>query len=110
MTIKDVYEKLYVLTSISGDGVVKEKTEILAQLFKDIGKNGVRYAVRIPLATLRLGIGDPTILDALSFAHTGDKSIRKELEQAYNRCSDLGLVAKTLFIEGKEKLKNLKLL
>jgi DNA ligase 1 len=48
---------------------------------------------------LRLGIGDPTIMDALSTARTGGLSERKALERAYNLTSDLGLVARR-YVEG----------
>ena len=45
---------------------------------------------------MRLGFSDMTILDALSWMYAGDKSIRSDLETAYNVCADLGLVAETL--------------
>src|SRR5881275_1480605 len=51
---------------------------------------------------LRLGIGDPTVLDALSFARKGDRSLRPLLEGAYNRASDLGLIAKTFWSGGED--------
>jgi DNA ligase-1 len=57
-----------------------------------------------------LGIGDPTVLDALATAKLGDKSQRKLLEGAYNRTSDLGLIAKTLWDKGLPAVQNLKLM
>src|SRR5215831_16715696 len=45
---------------------------------------------------LRLGIGTPTILDALAQAHAGGRAARPVLERAYNICCDLGRVAATL--------------
>jgi hypothetical protein len=30
---------------------------------------------------MRLGVGDPTVLDAFSFARVGDKNLRKGLER-----------------------------
>src|SRR5260370_22830246 len=57
---------------------------------------------------MRLGIGDPTVLDALSFAKTGDRSLRPVLEGAYNRTSDLGLIARTLWDSGEAGLEALK--
>ena len=60
------------------------------------------------LGNTRLGIGDPTVLDALATAKLGDKTKSKLLEGAYNRTSDLGLIAKTLWekgLRGVEKLE-----
>jgi DNA ligase-1 len=57
---------------------------------------------------MRLGIGDPTVLDALSFARKGDRSLRPVLEAAYNRTSDLGLIARTLWESGETGLDALK--
>jgi DNA ligase-1 len=56
---------------------------------------------------MRLGVGDPTVLDALSFAKVGDRSLRKGLERAYNETSDLGLVGKTLWEGGIEAVDGL---
>src|SRR5436305_215594 len=63
---------------------------------------------RITLGKMRLGIGDPTVLDALSFAKKGDRSLRPVLEGAYNRTSDLGLIARTLWESGEQGLDALK--
>jgi DNA ligase-1 len=49
-------------------------------------------------------------LDALATAKLGDKSQRKLLEGAYNRTSDLGLIAKTLWDKGLPAVQNLKLM
>src|SRR5947199_9370574 len=57
---------------------------------------------------MRLRIGSPTVLDALSFAKQGDRSLRPVLEAAYNRTSDLGLIARTLSERGETGLDALK--
>jgi DNA ligase-1 len=57
---------------------------------------------------MRLGIGDPTVLDAMSFAKKGDRSLRAVLEAAYNRTSDLGLIARTLWDASESGLEALK--
>ena len=49
---------------------------------------------------LRLGIGTPTILDALAQVYAGGRKNRAVLERAYNICCDLGLVAATLASDG----------
>src|SRR5437879_1104872 len=64
--------------------------------------------VRITLGEMRLGSGDPTVLDAMSYAKQGARSLRPVLEAAYNRTSDLGLIAHTLWQEGEAGLDALK--
>lgn len=61
------------------------------------------------MGTLRLGIADYTVIDALTLAFTADKSNRQILEHAYNVSSDLGTVARLLAIKGLESLRLLKI-
>jgi len=96
----DIEEIVLVLKEIAqtkGEGTVEKKTTLLADLLKKVDSISAKYVIRIPLGNLRLGIGDPTILDALATVKFGDKKNRKLLEGAYNRTSDLGLIAKTLW-------------
>ncbi|HEX8932496.1 MAG TPA: ATP-dependent DNA ligase, partial [Patescibacteria group bacterium] len=108
-SVSEVFKKLLELAQITGVGSVEKKIQFLKdELFEKLDTASVKYIVRIVLGNLRLGIGDPTILDALAVALLGDKSKRKELEGAYNRTSALGLVGKTLQEEGLETIKKLK--
>ena len=68
-----------------------------------------RYLVRIPTGRLGLGIGNPTILDALSVKEVGDKSLREQLERGFNVTSDLGLVAKTFYEKGIEAIDHIEM-
>ena len=109
MTIDQSYMALHEIGHIAGVGSVEKKmTFFRDELLKKLDPVSVKYVVRIVLGNLRLGIGDPTILDALSLAILGDKSQRKVLEGAYNRTSALGLVAKVLKEKGLDAVKNLK--
>ena len=76
--------------------------------YGDLDPASAKHLVRITVGKLRLGIGDPTVLDALSFAKRGDRSLRPVLEGAYNRTSDLGLIARTLWERGETGLDALK--
>jgi len=100
ITVSDVFEILTQIAKTQGLGTVEKRQVLLSDLLRKSDSNSVRYLVRIPLGNLRLGIGDPTILDGLAKAKLGDKSKRKLLEGAYNRTSDLGLIAKTLWEKG----------
>jgi DNA ligase-1 len=96
-SVKDVFDCLTEIAHTSGDGTVEKKIRLLSDLLKKVDHVSAKYLVRIPLANLRLGIGDPTVLDALATVRLGGKGQRHYLEGAYNRTSDLGLIAQTLW-------------
>lgn len=100
LTVAGVFEGLHDLATASGAGSVEAKVRKLVSLLGQATPLEARYLVRIPLGTLRLGVGDPTILDAISEARANDRSWRPPLERAYNLCSDLGLVAETAWTRG----------
>jgi DNA ligase-1 len=93
----------------AGAGSVEKKRSLFAALLKEVDPTSAKHLVRIALGRLRLGIGDPTVLDALSFASKGDKSLRPVLEGAYNRVSDLGLIARTFWSGGEGEVNALKI-
>ncbi len=109
LTITDVYNDLYKIATTSGEGSVDKKISILAKLLEDLDKKAAKHLVKITLSKLRLGIGDPTVLDALSLAKEGDKSARPVLEDAYNKTSDLGFVAKTYWSKGLKAVEKTEL-
>ncbi len=104
MDIEYVYNALLKIAKTSGAGSQDLKIKYLTELLNNASPAEARFIVRFVLGRLRLGVGDPTILDALSVSKTGDKTLREELERAYNVCSDLGYVAKTFF-ENQKKIK-----
>jgi len=110
VTIGEVFEILTKIAKTSGEGTVEKRQTLLSDLLKKLDPISAKHLVRIPLGNTRLGIGDPTILDGLATAKLGDKSKRKLLEGAYNRTSDLGLIAKTLFSEGLQAVQKLKVM
>ena len=108
MTVGQVFEILTKIAKTSGEGTVEKRQTLLSDLLKKMDSLSAKFLVRIPLGNLRLGIGDPTILDGLALAKLGDKNKRKLLEGAYNRTSDLGLIAKTLWDKGLDGVQRLK--
>lgn len=104
-----VFEKLREIATTSGDGTVEKRVKLLADLLKQSSPREARYLLRVPMGHLRLGVGDVTVLDGLSWSVTGDKSLRPELERAYNITSDLGLVATTFKEGGADALRKLKI-
>lgn len=110
LSVSALYKRLQGIVENSGEGAVAKKVGLLADILRDVSPKEAKYVLRIILGRLRLGIGDPTVLDSLSLAYQGDKSLRPKLERAYNLCSDLGLVAEVLFRKGIEQIEDFKVI
>ena len=109
LSVSQVSDELLKIAKTSGKGAVEKKVSTLSDLLGSIDPISAKHVVNIPLGTLRLGIGDATVLDSLSLAKHGNKSLRPILEDAYNKTSDLGFVAETFFKSGVNGIKNVKL-
>ncbi len=109
ISVQEVFDVLTEIANTSGGGTVEKRLNLLSELLKKVDTSSAKYVVRIPLGNLRLGIGDPTIMDGLAEAVLGDKSKRKLLEGAYNRTSDLGLIGQTLVSKGLVAVQKLKI-
>ena len=84
------------IANAEGPGSQGRKLELLGGLLARATPLEARYLLRLVTGNLRLGIGTPTILDALAQVHAGGRADRKILERAYNICCDLGQVAAVL--------------
>lgn len=104
LSVSDVYNAFDQIAKESGKGSSGRKIDRLVRVMVNSSPLGARYIARTVVGTLRLGVGDMTILDALSLAFTGSSENRGQLERAYNLTSDLGAVAKTLAEEGLESV------
>jgi DNA ligase-1 len=104
LTVVQVFERLKTIATTSGEGTVEKKTDLLSDLLSKVTGGEARYVLRIPLGRLRLGIGDPTVMEGLSWSKTGDKTLRPQIERAYNVCCDLGQVAHVFKAEGVDAL------
>ncbi len=91
-----VVDTLHQVAGAEGPGSQGRKLDLLAGLLAQATPLEARYLLRHVTGGLRLGIGTPTILDALAQVHAGGRAARPVLERAYNICCDLGLVAATL--------------
>ena len=109
LTVKDVYNGMIRIAEASGRGSEDLKIKILAELLNNASPLEARYITRIPLNKLRLGVGDPTIMDALSVMKKNDKSLRENLQRGYNLCSDLGKIAKIFKEKGVEEVEKIKI-
>ena len=97
LSVDDVFQGLKAIAQTAGKGTIEKRISLLTDLLKQVDSLSAKYLVRILLGNLRLGIGDSTMLDALATVKFDDKRYRNLLEDAYNKTSDLGLIARTLW-------------
>ncbi|MGC8669844.1 MAG: ATP-dependent DNA ligase [Candidatus Micrarchaeia archaeon] len=107
-TVKDIYNKMMGIATKSGEGSKAQKVSLLADIIVNSTPEEVKYAVRYPLGELRMGVGDATILEALSLAYTKSRAFKEQLERAYNLCSDLAYVGKIIAKNGEKDIVNFK--
>ncbi len=97
MGVTDVYDSMMRIARASGSGSQEHKIKYLVETLNNASPLESRFIVRFVVGSLRLGVGDPTILDALSVAKAGDRSLREQLERAYDVCADMGYVARLFY-------------
>ncbi len=107
VSVGDVFEILLEIAGTKGAGTVEKRLHLFSELIKGFDGISAKHFVRIALGKTRLGIGDPTVLDALALSFLGDRGKRKFLERAYNETSDLGLIGKTLLEGGLKEVDKL---
>jgi DNA ligase 1 len=101
LRVDEVYAELYRIATATGEGSQELKIRILVELLARATPDEAKYIVRFALGKLRLGVREMTIVDALSVAFAdGSKEARTSVEAAYNRSSDLGLVAQHVAEKG----------
>jgi DNA ligase-1 len=110
LTVQRVYETLDKMANSTGSGSVDQKLALLAGLLSDASPSEAKYIIRTVTGSLRLGIADMTVLDALAIAFGGGKETREHLERAYNISSDLGRVAQIVAETGLEGIKKFKVM
>src|SRR5438445_9641072 len=108
LTVEEVYEVLDRIAKSSGPRSVESKIRQLTSLVSKASPMEAKYVIRTALGRLRLGVADMTLLDALAHALADGKESKALLEQAYNRSSDLGFVAKALASGGIDAIRSFK--
>lgn len=106
LSVDDVFENFVKIATASGSGSQELKKSLLIDLFNSSSHTEAKWIARIPTGSLRLGVGEPTVMDALSVAKKGDKSLRYQLEVAFNQSSDLGSLAKAFMEKGAKGIEN----
>ena len=108
LEVRTVVDTLHQIAEAEGTGSQGRKLELLAGLLAQATPLEARYLLRLVTGSLRLGIGTPTILDALAQVYAGGRADRPVLERAYNICCDLGQVAATLTAGGLAAVEQLQ--
>ena len=109
MTVERVYYTLDRIARTTGSGSQEIKMRLVSNLLNDATYREAKYIMKFITESLRLGIADHTIMDALALAFTGSRIHRHILEKAYNVSSDLGIVARLLATKGLETVKSLQI-
>lgn len=109
LSLMQVYDALVEIEHISGTGSQDIKSLKLQELLSELDALSAKYVIRIVLGTVRLGFSDMTMVDALSWMHSGDKSVRDVIEDAYSVCADIGRIARVLKSDGLEVVKEMKM-
>lgn len=108
ITVERVYETLLKISKLEGSRSQDMKMKYISSLLNDANPQEASFILKILLGTLRLGIAENTVMDALAIAFTKTKDNRKVLEKAYNVSSDLGKVAETISIKGLNGIDDFK--
>ncbi|RME77448.1 ATP-dependent DNA ligase [Candidatus Woesearchaeota archaeon] len=81
LTVEDVFKNVRKLSEEEGKGSVDRKVKIMADLFLNAKADQVRYIVRTVLEDLRLGIGEGTLRDAITWAFVYDPNFDEETQE-----------------------------
>ena len=110
LSVTQVYRELTRIAGAKGEGSQETKVQVLTDLLVRATPLEAKFLVRFVLGTLRVGVREMTILDALAEAFAdGSKEARAKIEAAFNLSSDLGLVAQVLIDRGIDGLASVGL-
>lgn len=103
----EIWQLLNEIAHLSGEGSNEKKINKLSGILSKISPLEAKYLVRMVVGKLRLGVAIQLLLEALALAKTGDRENKSILERAYNRTSNISLVAEKLFSEGLDGVKKI---
>ncbi|MBI5002366.1 ATP-dependent DNA ligase [Candidatus Woesearchaeota archaeon] len=106
LTVTKVFANLQKLATVSGEGSVEQKVQLLAELLTSASPAEAKYIIRTALEQMRVGIGQGTLRDAIAwacfprFVQLFDDA--KEIDQA--KCTQIETIEDIDTIDKKEKL------
>jgi len=99
LAISEIFQKLVLISTTTGEGSVEKKSAIVLDLMLHFSAIEAKYFGRIVTGNLRLGVSSKTVLDAISRAKSGDKSLRAALNRAYGVRADIGKLAEYVLVD-----------
>ena len=109
ITLEKVYDTLFKISKLEGKGSQEMKMKYVSSMLNDATPQESKFILKVLLGTLRLGIAENTVMDALAIAFTGKKENREIIENAYNVSSDLGKVAEVISTGGVEEIEKFQI-
>ncbi len=109
ITVERVYETLLKIAKLEGARSQDMKIKYISSLLNDASPLEAKFILKILLGTLRLGVAENTVMDALAITFSENKENRKILQHAYNVSSDLGEVAETIAKKGLKGIEEFKI-
>ena len=111
-TVERIYEVLWSISQLEGAGknIQDKKINFISSLWNKSKPTEVKFVTKLLLGTLRLGVAENTVMDALAIKYSGSKENRKKLQYAYNVSSDLGKVAETIATKGLEGIEKFEII
>ena len=109
ITVERVYDTLFKIAKLEGKGSQDLKMKYISSMLNDATPVEAKFVMKVLLGTLRLGVAENTVMDALAIAFTGKKENKEEIENAYNVSSDLGKVSLAVATDGIEEIKKFKI-
>ena len=109
ITLERVYDTLFKIAKLEGRRSQDMKIKYISSLLNDATSTEAKFILKILLGTLRLGIAENTLMDALAIAFTGEKSNRELVEHANNVSSDLGHVSEVIAKQGIDGIKKFEI-
>ncbi len=120
LTVGEVYVKLKEMAEAEGPGSAERKVSLGAKILQSLDSLSVRFAVRVPLGTMRLGFSEKTVLEALALLDSGEKevsfakgsesrAIKGRLESKFNVFPNIGEIAKAFRAKGPKGLSEVRM-
>src|SRR3989344_3626308 len=128
LTVKKVFDNIRKLAELEGEGTVDRKTQLIAELLTSAKPVESKYIVKTILGEMRIGVGEGSMRDAITWAFFGHKTgvkYTKEgndievedrdiynkyldaVQHAYDVTNEFALVAKAAKQKGLEGLENI---
>ena len=109
ITIERIYSTFEKIAKSTGSHSQIIKLRLVSSLLNDATPLESKYIIKFLIGTLRLGIAEYSIIDALAIAFTGNRTNRKKIEETYNVYTDLGTIAEILSRENLQGLNELQI-